>query len=135
MTKNIDPNLVMGGRAMQIVADNHPERFTYENGHLFLDGSSVGDPLTNALRPDTLLMLIRRSKAQKPVEPMTEVVSITNVLTQLEAVLEGDLVDAVIELWDDVDDSTHIYRYVHVGNRSPFYRWVKEIDMELESAA
>ncbi|WP_287013595.1 hypothetical protein [Actibacterium sp.] len=69
MTKTTDPNVVMGGRAMQIVADNHPERFTYENGHLFLDGSFVGDALTNALRPDTLLTLIRRPKAQ---EPMTD---------------------------------------------------------------
>lgn len=72
MTAKLDPVDQMGARAMQIVADEHPERFTYKIGHIFLDGLSIGDALTQALRPETSAALIRRSKVRDFDEPMTD---------------------------------------------------------------
>lgn len=60
---------------------------------------------------------------------MTEIVPVKEALTLLENVEAGDLVEAVIELWDPFDEESHIYRYVRVSNQHPCYRWVKDIDM------
>ncbi len=127
MVPKLDPNVVMGGRAMQIVADNHPERFTYENGHLFLDGSTIGDPLTNALRPDTLLKLIRRATAQEPVEPMTDA----------RAKVE---LDTVKEIIDRHADAGWLACYGHDLNEGFFYsywdgRYEARAEQEKEDAA
>ena len=79
--KKLNPVEDTGARAMQIIADNHPERFTYERGDLFLDGLTIGDAYTEALQPDTREALMRRSKAQEPDEPMTD----ARALREIEA--------------------------------------------------
>ena len=60
---------------------------------------------------------------------MTEIVPVKKALALLENVEHGELVEAVIELWDEFDEETHVYRYVKVSDHYPCCRWVKQIDL------
>jgi len=61
MKNTLTPIEAMGARAMQIVAENHPERFSYDGHNIFLDGLSIGYALTEALHPNTRTALMDRS--------------------------------------------------------------------------
>lgn len=71
MVQELTGTKAMGARVKQIVAEHHPERFTYDGHRVFLDGLPIGDVLTKALQSDQPMT---NKRALEEIEAAKEII-------------------------------------------------------------